>query len=61
MPQRIWFEVEAFKCCFLREKERVAYSGHHLSANSVSPDPDQKAAVQAWKVANNVKELRSIL
>ena len=52
-------KLKPFKCCF--SGERVTYVGHQLSADGVSPDPDEAVAVAEWKVPSSVKELSSFL
>ena len=39
----------------------MTYVGHQLSADGVSPDPDEAVAVAEWKVPSSVKELSSFL
>lgn len=47
------------KCHFA--KESVKYLGHIVSRSGVQPDPDKISAVRAYKIPQNVKEVRAFL
>lgn len=46
--------------CRLMQKE-VAFLGHRVSANGISPDPEKVSKVKNWPVPRNLKDLRSFL
>ena len=47
------------KCSFFQH--RVEYLGHIVSAEGLAPDPAKVQAVRAWKVPENVTDIRSFL
>lgn len=51
--------ANAKKCVF--GQTQVAYVGHIVSGKGVAMDPDKVAAIQAWSIPSNLKELRGFL
>eukprot|EP00117_Sycon_ciliatum_P032506 scpid17251/ scgid4942/ Retrovirus-related Pol polyprotein from transposon 17.6; Protease; Reverse transcriptase; Endonuclease len=47
------------KCSFFRSD--VAFLGHRVSADGISPDPDKVSAILAWKTPKSVTAVRSFL
>ena len=47
------------KCKFAQD--RVEYLGHILSGDGVAVDPSKIAAIEAWPIPRNLKELRGLL